>query len=116
MGRHPTCVQNQSSLLPLPPDTHRCLWMCNMQITQSHLSVATLTNEPLEEQFTVETAPMIKAVVVGKGADFANFAGNTDGSPSMPQVCIEGNTSFRMTNSPHCYLHSSYIYVLASAL
>lgn len=64
-----------------------------MQITQSHLSVATITNEPLDEDFTVESAPMIRAVVVGKGADFANFAGNTDGSPSMPQVRVGGITS-----------------------
>jgi hypothetical protein len=40
---------------------------------------------------SVETAPHIKAVVVGKGADFAN--GNTstdDGIPLMPQVIFRG--------------------------
>jgi hypothetical protein len=34
---------------------------------------------------SVETAPLLKAVVVGKGADFANYEGN-DGEPAMSQV------------------------------
>lgn len=36
---------------------------------------------------SVETAPLIKAVVVGKGADFSNYPdGEQDGEPWMHQV------------------------------
>lgn len=58
-----------------------------LQVSHSHLSIATLTQDvPLDKMCSVETAPHIKAVVVGKGADFANGNTSTDGIPLMPQV------------------------------
>jgi hypothetical protein len=47
---------------------------------------------------SVETAPHIKAVVVGKGADFANGNTSTDGSPLMHQVqYVAGSCSVKQS-------------------
>lgn len=50
------------------------------------MSVATLSDAPLNLMCSVDTAPLIKAVVVGKGGDFANTPGASDGNPYMPQA------------------------------
>lgn len=61
-----------------------------LQVSDTHMSIATLTDEDaLEKMCSVETAPLIKAVVVGKGADFAN-PGASDGEPFMLQVSGAG--------------------------
>lgn len=50
------------------------------------MSIATLTDEPLDKMDCIENAPSIRAIVVGKGEDFSNVEGMVDGSPIMPQV------------------------------
>lgn len=52
------------------------------------MSVATLTDEPLDKMDCIENAPSIRAIVIGKGEDFGNVDGMIDGSPVMPQVCV----------------------------
>lgn len=63
-----------------------------MQVSDSHLSVAALTDENLSNMRSVESAPLLKAVVVGKGADFTNEEGDHDGDQFMPQVGFEPGT------------------------
>lgn len=58
-----------------------------LQVDNAHLSVATLTDEPLSKMVSIDSAPKIMAVVVGKGADYASAEGYSDGLPRMPQVC-----------------------------
>lgn len=71
-----------------------------LQVSHSHLSIASLTDEPLDKMCSVETAPMIKAVVVGKGADFSNYPDDEDdGQPVMPQVSAQ--RAHPHPHSPH---------------
>jgi hypothetical protein len=51
------------------------------------MSVATLTDEPIDKMISIDSAPKIMAVVVGKGADYAAAEGFSDGNAVMPQVC-----------------------------
>lgn len=67
-------------------NTHVCV--CE-QVDNAHLSVATLTDEPLHKMVSIDTAPKIMAVVVGKGADYSSAAGYSDGKAQMPQVRVE---------------------------
>jgi hypothetical protein len=67
-----------------------------VQVSDSHLSVAALTDEEnLDKMRSVETAPLLKAVVVGKGADYTNYQGGSDGEPVMHQVRHTGNVQFQ---------------------
>lgn len=73
-------------------------WCVTLQVTQSHLSIATLTGEPLDKMKSVETAPMIEAVVLGKGADFSNYPDDEeDGQPYMSQVSTKHGTAQHST-------------------
>lgn len=56
-----------------------------MQVDNAHLSVATLTDEPLDKMNSIDSAPKILAVVVGKGDDYATADGYSDGKAVMPQ-------------------------------
>lgn len=60
-----------------------------MQVDHAYMSVATLTEEPLDEMDCIENAPSIRAIVIGKGEDFSNVAGMADGSAIMPQVRVK---------------------------
>lgn len=57
-----------------------------MQVDHAYLSVATLTEEPLEKMDCIENAPSIRAIIIGKGEDFANYEHSYDGLARMPQV------------------------------
>jgi hypothetical protein len=59
-----------------------------VQVDNAHLSVATLTDDcPLGKMNSIDSAPKIRAVVVGKGADYAAAEGFSAGNSIMPQVC-----------------------------
>lgn len=58
-----------------------------VQVDNAHISVATLTDEPIDKMISIDSAPKIMAVVVGKGADYAAAEGFSDGNAVMPQVC-----------------------------
>lgn len=60
------------------------------QVDNAHLSVATLTDEPISKMDCIDNAPKILAVVVGKGDDYAAADGFSDGKAVMPQVCGDG--------------------------
>lgn len=60
---------------------HGCI-----QVSDTLMSIATLTGEPLEKMDSKDTAPKIIATMVGKGADFANKDASMEGIPAMPQV------------------------------
>lgn len=63
------------------------LCVCMLQVDNAHLSIATLTDDcPLGKMNSIDSAPRIKAVVVGKGADYAAAEGFSDGKQIMPQV------------------------------
>lgn len=57
-----------------------------MQVSDTMMSIATLTGESLERMTSLEHAPKIVATLVGKGGDFSNEDGQMDGVPVMPQV------------------------------
>jgi hypothetical protein len=63
------------------------------QVDDAHVSIATLTDEPLSRMTSIETAPTILARVVGKGRGFASPPGQPDGDPVMPQVGLTGRRS-----------------------
>lgn len=71
-----------------------CVCVCARVATQvdnAHLSVATLAEEPcLDDMTSVDTAPKIKAVVVGKGDNYGSAEGYSDGNAIMPQVIVSG--------------------------
>lgn len=50
------------------------------------MSVATLTDDPLDKMTSINNAPSIRAIVIGKGEDFSNKEGLPDGAAIMPQV------------------------------
>jgi hypothetical protein len=56
------------------------------QVDNAHLSVATLTDEPISKMNSIDSAPKILAVVVGKGDAYAAADGFSDGKAVMPQV------------------------------
>lgn len=56
------------------------------QVSDTLLSIATLTGEPMDDMHSVDTAPRLVATLVGKGADFSNIPGQPEGIPAMPQV------------------------------
>jgi hypothetical protein len=58
-----------------------------VQVDNAHLSVATLTDEPISKMNSIDSAPKILAVVVGKGDGYAAADGFSDGKAVMPQVC-----------------------------
>lgn len=79
--KHDVCaLEAQASQQPLNVYTHR------VQVDGAYMSVATLTDEPLDKMDCIENAPSIRAIVIGKGEDFGNVDGMVDGSPVMPQV------------------------------
>ena len=57
-----------------------------VQVDGAYITVATLTDAPLSKMKGIESAPSIKAIVVGKGEDFSNREGLPDGNAIMPQV------------------------------
>lgn len=57
-----------------------------IQVDNAHLSVATLTDEPISKMNSIDSAPKILAVVVGKGDAYAAADGFSDGKAVMPQV------------------------------
>lgn len=92
---------------PLPAAT----WACNvvdtrglvrtpMQVDHAYMSVATLTDDPLDKMDCIENAPSIRAIVIGKGEDFSNVAGMADGYAIMPQVRDEA------ARHRHCTQHA----------
>jgi hypothetical protein len=62
-----------------------CFCPC-MQVDGAYMSVATLTDEPLAAMDCIENAPSIRAVIIGKGEDFSNADGRSEGDAGMPQV------------------------------
>lgn len=52
----------------------------------TYMSIARLTDEPLDKMVSAQTAPKIYAAVVKKGLNFANTGGFPDGNNAMPQV------------------------------
>jgi hypothetical protein len=91
----------QATYLPAHVNLSLCL-----QVSHSHLSIASLTNEPLDHMCSVETAPLIRAVVVGKGADFSNYPDDEeDGQPVMPQASTQSQTSY---GAQSCLDHTAH--------
>lgn len=58
------------------------------QVSDTMMSVATLTGDPLSKMTSKDSAPKIVATVVGKGGDFSNLPGQLEGIPAMPQVRV----------------------------
>jgi hypothetical protein len=63
------------------------------QVDGAYMSVATLTNEPLDKMDCIENAPSIRAIIIGKGENFANAKGEIDGAALLPQQ-VSGTTPF----------------------
>lgn len=57
-----------------------------MQVDNAYMSVATLTDEPLAAMDCIENAPSIRGIIIGKGEDFGNVEGASEGVARMPQV------------------------------
>jgi hypothetical protein len=64
------------------------------QVSDTLLSIATLTDESMADMHSVDTAPKLVATLVGKGADFSNTPGQPEGIPALPQVraCMHMHT------------------------
>jgi len=56
-----------------------------MKVSDTLMSIATLTGEPLEKMDSKDTAPKIIAQMLGKGGDFSNHDASMEGIPAMPQ-------------------------------
>lgn len=64
------------------------LHLLSVQVSDTMLSIATLTGEPLDKMTSPDGAPKIIATLVGKGGDFSNDDGQQEGVPVMPQVRV----------------------------
>lgn len=70
---------------PLTPAACSCILSSSTQVSDTMISIATLTGESLDQMNSIANAPKILATLVGKGGDFRNGHG-PDGVPVMPQV------------------------------
>lgn len=60
--------------------------LCVVQVSDTLMSVASLTAVDMSRMTSIKTAPRIVANVVGRGADFGSADGQPDGLPVMQQV------------------------------